>query len=83
MPIRYHVEHRTICQGWINCWTSYDQYGNPSPTLFDTREQAKEELSEYLAESMYYFQTGTLESPESRDNYRISAVEVAEQQTLF
>lgn len=83
MPVMYQVEHYTLGQGWINCWTTYDDHGNPSPTLFDTKEDAAKDLKEFLAETMFHFQSGSLSSPESANNYRISAVNVAQQQSLF
>jgi hypothetical protein len=83
MPLMYEVEHYTLGQGWINCWTTYDDHGNPEPTRFQTREEAADDLRQFLAECMVHFQNGDLQSPESQDNYRISAVHVAEQRDLF
>lgn len=83
MPIMYEVEHYTLCQGWINCWTTYDKHGNPHPTRFSSQKEAAEDLKEFIAESMFHFQNGDTDSPEDIHNYRISAVHVAEQQSLF
>lgn len=83
MPVMYEVEHFTLCQGWTNCWTTYDEYGNGHPTRFQTKQEAQADLREFLADTMEAFQKGHLDSPEQYDQYRISAVYVQEQKSLL
>ncbi len=90
MPIKFQVEHDTLCRhlhlngtqpGWVNCWTSYRE-NIPMPTYYDTREEAEADLREFIAESMSYFQRGELESPPDRNQWRVSAVYVQQQEVL-
>jgi hypothetical protein len=52
------------------------------PTYYDTREEAEADLREFIAESMSYFQRGELESPPDRNQWRVSAVYVQQQEVL-
>jgi hypothetical protein len=43
---KYIIEVNTYCDGWINTWTDDDQ----KPVVFDTLQEAKNELAIYLIE---------------------------------
>ena len=45
--IRYEVQTNTLCDGWVNTWTYLD---SGSPIVFDTKEDAEKELSDWLEE---------------------------------
>lgn len=40
--MKYEVQHYTLCDGWVNCWTLDDI----TPLYFDTKEEAQAELTE-------------------------------------
>ena len=48
--MKYEVQTYTLCQGWINCWQVIDAQGNETKQVFDTEEEAKAELEEFLAD---------------------------------
>lgn len=81
MPLMYQVEHYTLCDGWVNCWQTYKDQ-QPTPTLYETREEAEADLRDFIAECMTYFQSGELDSPPSWDEWRVSAVYVQQQQMM-
>lgn len=45
----FEVQHYTLCQGWINCWSDTTD-GVSKPTTFATYEEAEAELKSYLKE---------------------------------
>jgi len=48
--MKYEVQHYTLCDGWVNCWTISDDDGT-TPEVFDTIEQAKLEIQRFLADA--------------------------------
>lgn len=57
MP-RYEVQTETLCDGWVNCWMTYDEHNNMIPTIYDTREEAEAELAEYIEEMNFAVECG-------------------------
>jgi len=81
MPVRYQVETFTLCDGWVNCWTTYEDSA-AKECLFDSKAEAEHALREHVADLMYGFQAGELDSPPSADELRVSAVYVPQQLEL-
>jgi hypothetical protein len=46
----FEVEHYTLLNGWINCWTTTDENGNETPTRYDKFEDALNDLDELFDE---------------------------------
>ena len=76
MTKRYEVQHYTLCDGWINTWSDYDEDGNEKPSTYDSFEDAINELDSFLDDEQEAFEEGNIESPYDRDEFRI--VEVAQ-----
>lgn len=69
----YEVQHYTLVDGWVNCWTTYDENDNETPTTYDTFDEAKDDLDDLFWEQDYEVTAGIME-PEHRhsdDQYRI------------
>jgi hypothetical protein len=74
MTKRYEVQQYTICDGWTNTWTEYDDDNNAQPMTFDSFEEALDELDEHLNDCDKEFERGNIESPYERDEFRIVEV---------
>jgi hypothetical protein len=69
MP-KFEILQNTICDGWVNTWTS-----NDVPELFDSFDDAVEELDQFLADTDDAYSCGYLDSRYKREEFKI--VEVA------
>ena len=67
MTKRYEVQHYTLCDGWINTWSDYDEDGNETPSTYDSFEDALNELDSFLDDEQEAFEEGNIESPYDRD----------------
>ena len=74
MTKRYEVQHYTLCDGWINTWSDYDEEGNETPSTYDSFEDALNELDSFLDDEQEAFEEGNIESPYDRDEFRIAEV---------
>ena len=45
---KYEVQHYTLCDGWINTWTIYDENNNEIADVYDTYEDAQIALEDFL-----------------------------------
>ena len=63
MTKRYEVQHYTLCDGWINTWSDYDEDGNETPSTYDSFEDALNELDSFLDDEQEAFEEGNIESP--------------------
>lgn len=71
MTKRYEVQHYTLCDGWINTWSDYDEDGNETPSTYDSFEDALNELDSFLDDEQEAFEEGNIESPYDREEFRI------------
>ena len=69
---RFVVETFTFCDGWVNCWRTYDDDHNESPSSFDMAEEA-------LSEAIYYA-NAMLESNPNYEPETMRVVNVATQE---
>jgi len=74
MTKRYEVQHYTLCDGWINTWSDYDEDGNETPSTYDSFEDALNELDSFLDDEQEAFEEGNIESPYDRDEFRIAEI---------
>ena len=70
----FEVQHYTLCDGWVNCWTVYeegDQIGKPQ--TFATEAEAQAEIDEFFADIEEQIASGEREPDEGydRDDFRI------------
>ena len=73
-PMKYEVQHWTLCNSWINTWTVTDSEGNESPSYFPSYAQAQAALSDFLKEELIEYQNGNIESPYTSEEFRITPV---------
>ena len=73
--IKYEVQHYTLCDGWINTWSDYDEDGNETPSTYDSFEDALNELDSFLDDEQEAFEEGNIESPYDREEFRIVEVQ--------
>ena len=74
MTKRYEVQHFTLCDGWVNTWSDYDEDGNETPSTYDSFDDALNELDSFLDDEQEAFEEGNIESPYDRDEFRIAEV---------
>ena len=74
MNKKFEVQHYTLCDGWINTWSDYDEDGNETPSTYDSFEDALNELDSFLDDEQEAFEEGNIESPYDRDEFRIAEV---------
>ena len=46
----FEVQHHTIADGWVNCWTDIDVYDNETPSRYDTFKGAMDDLDDMFDE---------------------------------
>jgi hypothetical protein len=71
---KYEVQQLTTCEGWTNTWHEYDDDNWEIPMLFDTFEEALDELDSFLNDCDKEYQRGNIDSPYLRDEFRIVKV---------
>ncbi len=71
--IKYEVQHYTLCDGWINTWSIYDENDNPIPSVFDTKEEAQAELDDFFEDIQTDIDSGFRDKDHGygRDEFRI------------
>jgi hypothetical protein len=45
---KYAVLTETLCDGWVNCWTTGEADGSEAPSLFDTEAEAQAEIDDCI-----------------------------------
>ena len=68
---QFEVQHYTLCDGWINCWTD-GETGEPS--VYKSYEVAKEVLDQFLRDEDEAYFNGDVESRFTADEFRIVEV---------
>lgn len=72
----FEVQHYTLVDGWVNCWTDIDENGEESPSRYDSFKIAIFYLDDLFDEQDYEV-TAKIMEPEHRhsdDEYRIVKV---------
>jgi len=69
--MRYEVQTLTICDGWINTWTS-----DGDPEYFSTYEEAECALHEFIADMVRAKADGEIEDEYEAEDYRIAKLDM-------
>ena len=72
MKIQYEVQHFTLCDGWINTWSVIDENGLSKPTVFNTYQEARQELNSLL--QILEMEMGYTNLNDYKHQYRIALV---------
>lgn len=74
----WEVQHLTLCEGWINCWTVEEEGADAVPQTFPTLKDAEEELAYFLREIAEEIERGERHPDNGYDpeEYRIEEVTV-------
>lgn len=67
----WEVQTNTLCQGWINTWTSSERVGDKvveTPWVFKTRKEAQKSLNDFFAEVDEAVADGDSGNPETRSS---------------
>ncbi len=62
--MKYEVQHYTLCDGWTNTWTIYENEIE-KPHVFDSAEEAQAELDEFFQDIENEIQAGERKFSES------------------
>lgn len=46
--MKYAVLTDTLCDSWVNCWTTTEADGSETPTLFTTEAEAQAEIDDCI-----------------------------------
>jgi len=71
MSKQFEVQHYTLCDGWVNTWSTEDEGGTTAPTTFGSFEEALDCLDAFLEDEQMEFEEGNIESPYDREEFRI------------
>lgn len=72
----WEVQHHTICQGWVNCWTE-DVDGVSRPVVYETEEEAAFELQVFLKEITAEIDAGARDPDQGYDADEFRVVEAS------
>jgi hypothetical protein len=69
----YEIQHFTICDGWINTWSTENDEGEMIPEIFESLEEAKSALIEFFCDDALSVAEGWREPESAADpsQYRI------------
>lgn len=73
MKHMYEVHTYTLCDGWVNCWSTIDENHKEEPTTFETIKEAQTEIDELMQDIKYQIDAGERNPDEAYDpeDYRI------------
>jgi hypothetical protein len=71
---KYEVQHYTLCDGWINTWTIYDENNNEVADVYDTYEDAQKALDYFLDQEHKAYKRKEIDSMYEADEFRIEEV---------
>ena len=70
----YEVQENTLCDGWINTWTTYDDDDNEVPSTFKSKQSAEAELEDFFYQCQEAVDDGNMEDVPDREDFRIVKV---------
>ena len=71
----YEVQEWTLCDGWTNTWSTYDDKGNEVSSTFKTKEDAQAELDDFFYQCEQAVKDGNMEDVPDREDFQIVKVE--------
>jgi len=74
MAIKYEVQEYTLCDGYINNWSSTDENGNTLKTYFDTKEDANHALINFIDDCLDEVRDGNMPDAPEYSDFRIVEV---------
>jgi hypothetical protein len=73
MP-KFEVQTHTICDGWVNTWTTTDDSGQELPEYFDSFEDAHNEIEDFIISTEEAYLFGYMEDRYFHDDFKIVEV---------
>ena len=70
----YEIQHFTLCDGWVNTWTIIHEDGTEEVEKFETYQDAKDSLAEFLDDEAEAYFNGYIDSRYHEDEFRIVEV---------
>ena len=67
----FEVQEFTLCDGWINTWTTYDDDGNEVPSQFDSEEGAQASLDDFFKQCRRAVKNREMEDVPDAEDFRI------------
>ena len=74
--MKWEIRTHTLCDGYVNTWSTIDEQGNSEPETFKTKAEALAALDEFLAEIREEIDMG-LRPPDagySREEFQVMQV---------
>ncbi len=74
--MKWEIRMHTLCDGYVNTWSTIDEQGNSEPETFNAKAEAQAALDEFLAEIQEEIDIGIRAPDEgySRDEFQIVQV---------
>jgi hypothetical protein len=70
----FQVEEFCLFGGWTNTWSYDDEKGNTISTIFDTREEAQNELNFFFQEMEHELKEGNIDDIPDKEDFRIREI---------
>ena len=70
----FEVQHYTLCDGWINCWSEENEDGVMIPSVYRTYTEALSALNEFLEDELMEYNAGNIVSMYEMDEFRIMEI---------
>lgn len=75
MSKQYEIQEFCLCGGWTNTWSSEEDYdGTSIPTVYDTKQNAEDDLDDFFYQMHESFTKGYIEDMPDREDFRIVEV---------
>ena len=71
---KFEVQENCLFGGWTNTWTTYNEDGSEVPTIYDSFEDAVNELDEFFKDCEQAMAMGNTEDVPDREDFRIVEV---------
>jgi len=73
---KYEIQEWCLCGGWTNTWSWEDDDGTSIPTIYDTKQDAEDDLDDFFYQMREDFRRGNIADVPDPETFRI--VEVKE-----
>lgn len=79
----FEVHQHTFCDGWTNTWSITDEEGNVTPHTFKTKQEAQDEVDDFLKDIRQEIKNGDREEDEGYSPEDFKIVEVQNDEDGF
>jgi hypothetical protein len=69
----FEVQHYTLCDGWINCWSRVED-GKEMPSIYNTYMDALNALSDFISQEHEAYREGAIDSMYDASEFRIMEI---------